>query len=175
MNTVRPSVPHTPPTLADLSRLIDTALSPRERTRYLTLLMGALSVTVAVASVWLTESSLPLRTHLALGAIVVVGASWTIYATWVLVRRQTLLPTHRVVAARMGVGFSALFSMSSVAVAWWTPFGRQAVPAALVGTAWCVTAVVVLWRAQRRVAALRARRGALEQAVGTALTPDRRT
>jgi hypothetical protein len=155
------------PTTADVQRLVAAELSRSSRVGHVALLLVALVTVLATASLWLTEAGLPLRTHIAFAGLTAIGLSWVGYAWWVLFTRQLVFDIHRVVAARMALGFSAAFVAASFALAMFAPadsgrFGQAAWAAGGCGVVMCVAALVLLRRAQRRVAALRSRRSALE-------------
>jgi hypothetical protein len=150
----------------EIRRLVAAQLSLRARLGYVGLLLGALGVTSAVASLWLTEPSLPVRTHIAFGLIVVVGLSWVGYAGWVLTRRRVLLAGHRVVAARMAIAFSALFTAFSLALGFWGGLGSAPHAAAALGGAMLVAALAIHAHARRRFARLLEQRRVLLRQTG---------
>jgi len=149
--------------VVEMQRIISGELSLRSRLRYTALLLLALLVTVAIASLWLTEASLPARTRVAFGVMVGIGLSWAAYAAWVLTRRRVLLAGHRVIAARMAVTFTTIFVIGSVALGIWSPAGRPAYAAAGLGAGLLIVAVAMLLSARRRFEELMQRRRALEQ------------
>ena len=65
---------------ADLRRLMDAELSQASRLGYVALLLGSLTMTVVVSSLWLTEPVLPTRTRIAFALMIVIGLSWTAFA-----------------------------------------------------------------------------------------------
>jgi hypothetical protein len=145
------------PTVEEMQRMMNAELSTRARVGYTALLLAALGVAGAVGSLWITEPTLPARTHVAFGAIVAIGLSWVAYAAWVLTRRRVLLAGHSVIAGRMAVAFSALFAAGMLAVGM--------VPAAVFGGVMLGVAIAVLVRARRQFARLLERRQALEQSL----------
>lgn len=156
---------HLPPAVtAELRRLTGGELTPVSRLGYLALLLAASAMTVVVGSLWMTEAALPPRTSVAMGALIVIGLSWVIFAAWVLARRP-LLAQHRVVAGWMSVAFTALFAIGAAAASYATE-ARAADLAAATGVAMLGIAVVLLVRARRAVAGLVARREALERELG---------
>ena len=98
-------------------RLVRRELATRSRLGYLTLLLLAALGVAAVLSLWLTEPGLPPATHLAFAGLCAVGLAWVVFCGWVLTRRKVLYARQRIVAARLAVAFSALFSAGSLAVA----------------------------------------------------------
>jgi hypothetical protein len=147
----------------EMQRRIATELSLRARVGYTALLLLALFVSVAIGSLWLTEPSLPVRTHIAFAAILVIGLSWVAYAIWVLTRRHVLLAAHRIVAARMGVAFSAAFLVGFAALGYWGPNARAGYGAAGTGFVMFAIAVAILRSARSRFDELMERRRLLEQ------------
>ncbi len=153
-----------PPSAAELQRLATNQLSSAARAGHLALLLAALTVVVVTASLVLTEVALAPRALAAFGAVIVMGACWVAYAVWALTTRRLMLPTHRVVAARMALTFSAVFSVASALVAilvpavtaWW---------AVAFGGVMCLVAWGVLQRARATVDRLRARRHEIELAL----------
>jgi hypothetical protein len=98
----------------DIQKLVARELSLGARLGHTALLVVAGSVAALTTALWLTEPSLPVRTHIAFGAIVVVGVSWTAYAWWVLTNRRVLLANQRVIASWLAAAFSALFVVGAV-------------------------------------------------------------
>jgi hypothetical protein len=127
------------------------------------LLVMSLMVAAAIGSLWATEPSLPPRTHAAFALIVTAAMAWAIFSAWVLARRRVLLGTDRVLAARMGLTFSALGAVGMGALGYWGEAGRGAYFAALMQVALCGLAGVLLLRARRRAEALVRRRRQIEQ------------
>jgi hypothetical protein len=152
----------------EIRRLVAAELSLPSRLGYVALLLTALAVAVGVGSLWLTERSLPLRTHVSFALIVGVALAWVAYAGWVLTRRNVLLAGHRIVAARMATGFCALFVAVALAIGWWGGGERAANLAALQGLVLLAGAVALHVRARRRFARLLERRRQLEQQLAAA-------
>jgi hypothetical protein len=145
-----------------MRRLLAAELSLPARLAHVGLLLAALGVGTAVASLWATEPALPARTQIAFAAIVAVGLAWASYATWVLRRRRVLLAGHRVVAARMAVTFCTLFVTGALALGLWGPPARAPYAAAATGTVLLAVAIVLQGRAHRQLVRLRARCRELE-------------
>jgi len=110
-----------------------------------------------------TEPSLPLRTRIAFATMLAIALSWVAYATWVLTRRRVLLAGHRIIAARMAVAFTTIFTTASFAAALWSPAGPAAYGASGTGVAMLVVALGILLSARRRFETLMQRRDALER------------
>jgi hypothetical protein len=106
------------------------------------------------------------RTHVAFALIVSVALAWVVFASWVLARRRVLFGSDRVVAATMGLAFSALFTAGMLAAGYWAGFGRPAYAGALVESLFCGAAGLLLVNARQRVATLSRRRQELERQLG---------
>lgn len=150
------------PTRLELQRLVEGALSTRSRLGHVALLLGALLVTAGVGSLWLTEPSLPARTHAAFAAVVAIGLAWTGYAAAVLARRRPLLARHRIAAGRMAVLFTSLFTIGALALGSVND-APAANAAAATGGVLLVAAIAALRRAHVVHARLVARREELER------------
>jgi hypothetical protein len=159
-----PDFPPSMPTAA-LRHLADVELSLRSRLGYVALLLAALSMTIVVAALWLTEPSLPLRTQLAFAVMTVIGAGWVLLAVWVLTHRRRLLARHGIVAGRMAVTFTSVFVLGALAVGFATGLAAPFFAATL-GMVMLVGAVTVLIRAHRTFAHLTERRQTLERELG---------
>ncbi len=151
------------PSVADIQRLAAAHLSLPSRMGHVLLLVMSLIMAAAIGSLWATEPSLPLRTHVAFALIVSIALAWAIFSAWVLARRRVLFGADRVLAARMGLTFSALGAVGMAALGYWGEFGRGAYLGALVQSVLCGVAVVLLVRARRRVEALARRRRQIEE------------
>jgi hypothetical protein len=152
---------------ASAHALLNAELSTAARLGHVALLLGGAGMAIAIGSLWATEPSLPLRTHLAFGAMTLIGVAWAVYATWVLTTRRVLLGRHRVVAGRMAVTFAGVLVAGSLLVAATTghPAGYAA---AGPGVVMLGVAAWLLARARREVVRLTARRTELERALGGA-------
>lgn len=157
-----PAHPAPPPRIQDL---LAGELSTASRLRYMALLLAAGAVTSVVGSLWATEPALPPRTHLAFALIVAAGISWMAFAVWVLTRRRVLLAGHRIVAARMAVGFSALFLVGVAAAMYWGGSPARLAGAAATGVVMLAAAAAMLVRAHRQFAALGDERRRLEREI----------
>jgi membrane associated rhomboid family serine protease len=155
-----PTMP--PASAAALKQLVDVELSMPSRLGYVALLLAALTMTGVIGTLWATEPSLPLRAQVAFGVMVAIGASWGVFALWVLTHRRILLARHQIVAGRMAVLFTSVFILGSLAVGYATR-RPEAYKAAAVGVLMLGLAVVALVRAHRAFGRLVNRRDVLER------------
>jgi hypothetical protein len=137
-------------------------LSVKSRVGYVALLLAATGMSVVIVSLWLTEPVLPARTQLAFALMTAIGLSWVALASWVLSARRPLFARDRVIAGRMAVGFTALFTIGAGVAAAISgsvaAFGALATGVVMAGFA------VGAWRAaRRRFDELAARRSQLEE------------
>ncbi len=151
-----------PALVARLERLARTELSLRARLAYVVLVLVASTMTVAIVSLWLTEPSLPARTHAAFAMLTVIGLAWTIYGAWVLRARRVMLAWQRVMAGRLAVTFTGAFTMACVLLAATTSVAASW-PAAAMGIVLLAVAIALWRRAEANYAALAARRDTLER------------
>jgi hypothetical protein len=153
-------------TTGEVKRLLADERSVSVRLRYAAVLVAALTMVVVTTSVWLTEPALPMRTHLAFGAVVAIGAAWVVVCTHVLARRRVLFAVHRIAVARLVIVCSILLA-AGAAIAWWSGLSPIVVATAMgVACAMGGWAAVFLWRGRRRLDALQRRRRAIERARG---------
>jgi hypothetical protein len=148
------------PTVEEMKRLLDSELSIGARVAYVALLLVSLIVTVSIASLWMTERALPLRTQIAFAVMIAIGIAWIAYAAWVLTKRRVLLAGHRILAARMAVTFTSVFALGALALA--LQGARGAFGAAFTGALMVCVAIAMLVQAKRRFADLVRRRAELE-------------
>jgi hypothetical protein len=151
------------PSTTEMRSLIATELSLPSRLGYTMLLLASLAGAGVTGALLATETGLPPRTQVALAVMVGIGLSWTAYAVWVLTRRRVLLAGHRIVAGRMAVGFTAVFTVGAWALGQWGGMGRTGFAAAGLGAVMLASAIAVLVHARRRFAELSRRRAALER------------
>jgi hypothetical protein len=136
-------------------------LSMRARLGYVALLLVSSAMTVALLSLWLTEARLPLRTHLAFGAMSLIGIGWASLASWTLAARRVLFARDRVIAGGMSVAFTGLFLASAIVVVLMT--GKAAAfGAAAMGGGMFAVSLRLLAGARRRFATLAAQRAELQ-------------
>lgn len=145
-----------------LRRLLDQELSTRSRLAYVGLLLIALAAGVALASLWITEPSLPTRTQIAFAVMLAIALSWCVFAIWALRNRRVLYARHRVVSARMATLFCLVFSAGAFALALIGDVG-SAYLAGLLGLLMTAVALTLLIRAHRHHDDLRLRRSELER------------
>ena len=153
-----------PAVVQELRELTATELSLPSRLRYLCLLLAAATMTAIVTALLLTEPALPARTSLALAVLAVIGASWVIFATWVLTRKRVLFNSHRIVAGRLAVIFCGVFTLGALFLGF-ALSSAAAFAAGAMGTVMLAAAIVLLGRAQRRFTSLSKRRSELERAL----------
>lgn len=148
-----------------LRELTEKTLSPAGRYAHVLLMLAAAAMGILVLALLLSEPALPLRTQAAFGAMLVIAMCWVGYSLWALLHRRPLLHAHRVVAGWLATAFSGLFALVTLAAAVITG-ARAAWLAGGLGVVMLAVALVLLWTARRRQATLRARRDALQAALG---------
>ena len=140
-------------------------LSLKARLGYVSLLLVSAAVTTVVVSLWVTESTLPVRTQFAFAVMSAIGASWMTLAGWALRARRPLFARDRVIAGGMAVTFSTLFLVGCLAAV--LIMGGAASYGALgTGVVMLIAALVALASARRRFAALDLRRRELAAQIG---------
>jgi O-antigen/teichoic acid export membrane protein len=144
-----------------LLRWAQTELSMKARVGHVALLLTSLLFSVGLASLWWTEPALPMRTHLAFGAMTLIALAWTVFALRVLAGPRVMFVHHRIVAGRMAVVFTALFVVGAVLVGL-TTANPAAYLAAALGLVLVAVAGLLLLRARRTLAKLHQRRRTLE-------------
>jgi len=147
--------------LQDIRRLAGAELSLKARLGYVALLLMSTGMTVVIASLWLTETFLPLRAQLAFGVICLIGVSWATLAVWALSRRRPLFARDRVIAGGMAVTFTSVFVAGALtgAVIANNPAAYGALAS---GAVMLAIAIRVFVGARRRFTELAGRRAALE-------------
>ena len=100
----------------DLVQLTRHALSTRARLGHVALLLAALAMSVLLLALLATEPAIPMRTRIAFAVMLAMSLSWTGYAIWVLKNRWTLLANHRIIAGKMAVAFTAIFTIAALAI-----------------------------------------------------------
>jgi hypothetical protein len=150
----------------ELQQLADRELSLGARLGYVALLLVGLMGAGAIGSLWLTEPSLPLRTHVTFALLVAVGLAWAVFAWRVLTSRRILLARHRITAARMSVAFTGTFLLAALMIGY-ARGGSAAFTAAGMAAVMFVLALGMLIHAHRRFARLMQRREALARQLGT--------
>lgn len=151
------------PSVREMQERLAAELAPGPRIAYTLLLLFDLSVGAAVASLWLTEPSLPLRTHVAFALILAIAVAWAAYFLRVLVRRKVFLAGQRVVAGRLATVFTGLFTLGALLLALLVSEQRAVgLAAAGFGAVMFAVAVTILRAARRRLDELLERRRELE-------------
>ena len=146
--------------LQDVRNLADVELSLRARLGYVALLLVSSAVTAVIASLWLTEHALPVRTQWSIGTMCLIGLSWIALSIWALSARRPLFARDRVIAGGMAVVFSTMFVTGTIAAV--ILAGNAASYAALATGAVMLAAALKVWSgARRRFAMLMARRAEL--------------
>ena len=151
------------PSSAEVSRRLSLQLSLPARLGHIALLLVSLAVSGVVGALLLTEPALPARTKVAFGMMVPVSLAWAAYATWVLRYRRVLFARHRVIAGRMAVGFAMVFTLGAVLLGRTSGASAPWYGAFAVGILMLCAAVVILHRANVRLAQLARRRQELER------------
>jgi hypothetical protein len=154
--------PGSGPSSAEVRLRLASELRLPSRLGFTALLLAGMASAALACALLLTEPGLPAGTRVAFVVMALIGTAWAGFATWVLARRRVLFASHRVVAARMSVVFTATFTGGAFLLT--LQEGRQAggLAAAAVGAAMLTIAIILLWRARRRVDELIRRRRELE-------------
>lgn len=153
-----------PELAASLERITAAELSSIARLGHVALMLVAAAMSIAVASLLVTEPALPPRTRAAFVVMVVIGLSWTVYALWVLTYKRGLLANLRVVAGRMAVTFTSIFVLGALSLGIATGTTGFYLAAGL-GAGMLAVAIGLLVRANRHRANLQARCRALESEI----------
>jgi hypothetical protein len=146
--------------LQDVRKLAGSELSLKARLGYVALLLVSTGMTAIIASLWLTETFLPLRAQLAFGVMCLIGVSWAALATWALSRRRPLFARDRVIAGGMAVTFTSVFVAGALAAVILAN-NAAAYGVLITGLLMLGLALKVLAGARQRFAELSARRAAL--------------
>jgi hypothetical protein len=154
--------PLAPAVVAELRQLARTELSMRARVAYVLLALAASAMTIVIASLWMTEPALPLRTRIAFAVLTSIGIGWVTFSVWVLRSKHVLLARHRVVAGRLAASFSSIFVVGCIILGF-ASSSRAAWSALAMGVALLVIAIVLWRRAEATHARLLARRNTLER------------
>ena len=166
--TDRTSHPPQQASAAEIRRRLGAEIALPSRLGHTALLLVGLAGATVAGALLLTEVGLPTRTRIAFGIMVLIGLSWAVFAGWVLARRRVLFATHQLVASRMAVVFTSIFTVGAVLVALGSDTGGAGIFAAVVGGVMMAVALVLHGRALRRVRELTARRDALEREISAA-------
>ncbi len=136
------------------------ALPPR--LVYVLLLFASTAMAVVLGALLLTEPSLPTRTQLTFMLMLGTALAWMGFAIWVLRARAVLLATHRVLAARLGVVCTLLFTACAVAFAPWGDNRAGSLAITSTGLLFFGFAMLRVVQAQRLERALQHRRAQLQ-------------
>lgn len=147
---------------AALARITDQALSRGERAGHVAMTLFAAAMALLFVALLATEAWLPLRTKIAFWVMLVIAASWVAYGLRVLSRRRPLLASREVVAGRMALLFSAVFTAGTMAVGWINA-GVLFTPATTLGATMVLVAIANLVRAHWRRSRLESLRARLER------------
>jgi hypothetical protein len=147
---------------AALAEITQRALSRGERAGHVAMTIFAACFGLALALLLVTEPPIPLRTSISIGVLVAIAASWTIYGLRVLSRSRPLLANREVIAGRMALLFSVLFTGGTMVVGM-VNAGILVTPATWDGAFITAVAAANLARAQWRRSRLRALRERLER------------
>jgi hypothetical protein len=158
MSTTKSSVPSLS---VQLQQITGQALSARARFGHVALLLASVAMSIMLGALLATEPLLPTRTAVAFTVMLGMALSWIAYAIWVLHNRWTLLANHRIVAGRMAVTFSTVFTVAALCIGM-TAGASAGYLAAATGTVFIAASVMLLLQAHRRHAQLLARRRQLE-------------
>jgi hypothetical protein len=148
--------------VAQLQKLAADELSFPSRRRYVLLFLVGTTMAVLTGSLLATEPNLPVRTQAAFAVMTAIALAWAGFAGWMLRTRRVLFGHDRVIAATMGLLFSALSGGLMAVAGLWGGGGRSLVIGGLVQLTLCLPAGWMLARAKRRVRVLVARRQVLE-------------
>lgn len=152
-------------TTEEVLEVLDAELSPRDRVRYVLVLLASVTVTGLVATLWATEPALPLRTHVAFGGIVVLGTSWAIVTGYVSSRRRPLYATDRVLATGMATAATTAVGLIATVIAAQRAGAVASATVAVVAATSVGAAIVLHVRARARRRVLLERRRELETAL----------
>jgi hypothetical protein len=114
MNASFDSVPSTERVMA----MIRGELTSPRRWFYRAVLLAASVGVAAILSLWTTEPGpLPLRLHIAFGALSAIGLSWIGVLTWILWRRRCPTALDRIATGWVATGACTLFLAVAVPIA----------------------------------------------------------
>ncbi len=99
-----------PPAIDQVMMLVRGELSSRRRWFYRGILLAASVMAAVILSLWTTEPrELPLRLHVAFGAMTAVGISWIGVMTWILWRKRCPTALDRIATAWVATGACGVF------------------------------------------------------------------
>lgn len=167
MSNSTSEVANTPkPSANEVKQMLANVVGKPSRPRHIALLVASLIGAGVAGALLVTEPNLPPRAQYAFMALVAIGLSWTAFSLWTLNREGALLGKHRVIASRMGLAYSSLFTIAILAMGLaedWTGKSRTSWYGALgTGVALVVFAAISLRRAENQFRELSSRRAELE-------------
>lgn len=137
-----------PPTTERVLAMIRGELSTPRRWFYRAVLLAASVMTAAILSLWMTESGpLPLRLHVAFGALSLIGCAWIGVLTWILWIRRCPTALDQIATGWVATGACALFLVVAVVTAVTRGDQQAAIWLGLIGISFLSVAVMMLCRA----------------------------
>jgi hypothetical protein len=107
-----------PPAIDQVMTLVRGELSSRRRWFYRGVLLMASVLVAVILSLWATEPrQLPLRLHVAFGAMTVIGISWIGVMTWILWRKRCPTAFDRIATGWVATGACGLFLCVALGIA----------------------------------------------------------
>jgi hypothetical protein len=107
-----------PPAIEQVMTLVRGELSSRRRWFYRGVLLMASVMVAIILSLWATEPrELPLRLHVAFGAMTVIGISWIGVMIWILWRERCPTALDRIATGWVATGACGLFLCVTVGIA----------------------------------------------------------
>jgi hypothetical protein len=153
------SIESTSLSIEQVQEMVRRELSAPTRIAYLLMFLITTTAALLIGTLWLTEPEpLPIRTHLALGALVAINVAWSTLFGWVLTRRKVLFAMHRVIAGWMALLFCGLFLVVGLTIAAMNMNLPALLAIGLIGCAQVAAAIVVLAKARHRRRQLMTRR-----------------
>lgn len=156
---------HAPMDPAGALAALQAELARGQRLRALAMLLSALLVTGPLASLWATEPTLPLRTHLAFGGLVTIGVAWIALGGYLLAVRRPLYAEDRVLATGLAVGATTATGVASIVIAGLRGTALAVGAASMTSALLLAVATALHVQARRRRSALLRRRRELEAAI----------
>ncbi len=144
----------------EIQTLVRGQISGRSKILYAALLVAAAAMAIVVTSIWITEPTLPVRTHVAFAGLVLIALGWMTHAIWVLTHTAILLVPHQVQAARLSMAACVVF-LGGCGLAWVLVGGQASVLATMSAVVMTGVSVYNVRRATNRHRALVRRRDAL--------------
>lgn len=161
MTTIVNNVPSADRVMA----MIRGELTSARRWFYRGILLVAAIGLGAILSLWTTEPrELPMRLHVAFGALSVINAAWIGVTVWILSRRRCPTALDRIATAWVATGACLLFLAVILGVAISRDRVGEVRWAALFGVLLLNGAIVMLWRAYAQRKELQRKLAELEHA-----------